>query len=201
MTQEDGDSSMNPVICMVWNVGKNSSLSTSEYVMTENIACHEEDSSMKQKRTGKRRNWHNPNPTVDIAITDGRRVVLIQRANEPFKGQWVFPGGFVEYNERVEDAAIREAKEETSLDVKLVDILGVYSDPHRDPRAHNISVVFVARWLEGEVMGGDDAAAAEWRDLKDLMPDDLAFDHGLVLQDLKSWLKDSSMTFWSAKER
>jgi ADP-ribose pyrophosphatase YjhB (NUDIX family) len=156
---------------------------------------------LKQEKIENKGDWQNPNPTVDIAITDGNRVVLVQRANEPFKGQWVFPGGFVEYNERVEDTAIREAKEETSLDIELVDILGVYSDPGRDPRAHNISTVFVGRKLEGEVMGGDDAAAAEWRDLEDLMPDDLAFDHGLILQDLKSWLRNSSMTYWSARER
>ncbi|TFG11473.1 NUDIX hydrolase [Candidatus Thorarchaeota archaeon] len=156
---------------------------------------------MTKNRPREKSEWQNPNPTVDVVITDGNRVVLIQRANEPFKGQWVFPGGFVEYNERVEDAAIREAKEETSLDIKLVDILGVYSDPDRDPRAHNISVVFVGRSLNGDVKGGDDAAAAEWRNLKDLIPDDLAFDHGLILQDLKSWLKDASMSFWSSKER
>ncbi|MGB6589920.1 MAG: NUDIX hydrolase [Candidatus Nitrosopolaris sp.] len=87
----------------------------------------------------------NPTPTVDIIIEDDSRILLVKRRNEPFKDHLVLPGAFVNEGEKVEDAAKREALEETSLDVDLIDILGVYSDPTRDPRGHNMSTVFIGR--------------------------------------------------------
>jgi ADP-ribose pyrophosphatase YjhB (NUDIX family) len=124
--------------------------------------------------------YRNPFPTVDIIIemeTGG--IVLIKRKNPPFG--WALPGGFVDYGESLESAAVREAEEETSLKVELQYQLGAYSDPHRDPRQHTISVVFVAR-AAGEPKAADDAADVGIFD-SDSVPDSLAFDHGKILQD------------------
>ncbi|MFV2082523.1 MAG: NUDIX domain-containing protein, partial [bacterium] len=102
--------------------------------------------------------FRNPFPTVDIVIeVDDAGIVLIKRKNPPHG--WAIPGGFVDYGESVEEAAVREAKEETALDVELVRLLGVYSDPDRDPRFHTVSTVFVAR-ASGTPVGQDDAAEA-----------------------------------------
>jgi len=124
--------------------------------------------------------YRNPFPTVDIIIemeTGG--IVLIKRKNPPFG--WALPGGFVDYGESLESAAVREAEEETSLKVELQYQLGAYSDPQRDPRQHTISVVFVAR-TAGEPKAADDAADVGIFD-SDSVPDSLAFDHGKILQD------------------
>ncbi len=98
----------------------------------------------------------NPTPTVDIIIEEASRILLIKRKNEPFKDHLALPGGFVNEGEKVEDAAKREAQEETSLVVDLIDILGVYSDPKRDPRGHNMSTVFIGRGLRNS---GDEIKA------------------------------------------
>ncbi|RLI30286.1 NUDIX hydrolase, partial [Candidatus Bathyarchaeota archaeon] len=86
-----------------------------------------------------------PRIAVDVVIVrkDGS-IVLIKRKNEPFKDHWAIPGGFVEYGERVEEAAIREAKEETGLEIRIKKLVGVYSDPNRDPRGHVISITYLA---------------------------------------------------------
>jgi len=123
--------------------------------------------------------YRNPFPTVDIIIEMDGGIVLIQRKNFPHG--WALPGGFVDYGESLEAAAIREAREETSLDVELISQLGAYSDPDRDPRQHTISVVFVAR-AKGKPEASDDAL-----DLAifhhDALPEQLTFDHGRILQD------------------
>ncbi|TFF95749.1 NUDIX hydrolase [Candidatus Thorarchaeota archaeon] len=142
----------------------------------------------------------NPVPTVDVIIYDQERIALIRRGQKPFKGQWALPGGFVEYGETVEEAAVRETREETNLDVRLVDVLGVYSAPDRDPRKHTISTVFVAEAVGGELMGGDDAADAAWLPLKSLDPSSLAFDHSTIVRDMIAWT-DRRRAFWSTKER
>ncbi|MFI5294419.1 MAG: NUDIX domain-containing protein [Thermodesulfovibrionales bacterium] len=121
----------------------------------------------------------NPVPTVDIIIKYAAGIVLIKRKNPP-EG-WALPGGFVDYGETLEDAAVREAKEETGLDVGLVRQFHSYSDPHRDPRQHTISTVFLAK-AEGEYAAGDDAAAIGVFSGLDL-PDNLAFDHRQILED------------------
>ncbi len=134
----------------------------------------------------KKTEFRNPFPTADIIIEiDGAGIVLIKRKNPPHG--WAIPGGFVDYGESVEAAAVREAKEETSLDVELTRLLGVYSDPDRDPRFHTVSTVFVAR-ASGTPIGQDDAAEARVF-TRDNLPDDLAFDHRSILDDYFSSLK------------
>jgi len=125
--------------------------------------------------------YRNPFPTVDVIIEVEGGIVLIQRKNPPYG--WALPGGFVDYGESLEEAAIREAKEETSLDVELVSQLGAYSDPDRDPRQHNISVVFLARSKrEGNPVASDDAIKVGIFDAGSL-PEELAFDHSRILKD------------------
>jgi ADP-ribose pyrophosphatase YjhB (NUDIX family) len=123
--------------------------------------------------------YRNPFPTVDIIIEMDGGIVLIRRKNPPYG--WALPGGFVDYGESLETAAIREAKEETSLSVELISQFGAYSDPNRDPRQHNISVVFKAK-ATGQPKAADDAKKIGVFD-RDSLPDDLAFDHGKILQD------------------
>jgi 8-oxo-dGTP diphosphatase len=119
---------------------------------------------------------------VDIIIVCPQRgVVLVRRRFAPLG--WALPGGFVDYGESVENAAVREALEETSLHVRLEELFGVYSDPARDARRHTISTVFIASTDSPEtVRGGDDAAQAAFFPLSAL-PAPLAFDHGAILHD------------------
>jgi len=126
--------------------------------------------------TGKHR---NPLPTVDIIIQYRGGVVLIRRRNPP-EG-WALPGGFVDYGESLEDAAVREAREETGLDVRLLRQFHTYSDPARDARFHTVTTVYIAV-ADGELEAGDDAAAAAVF-TKDSLPDDIAFDHRDILMD------------------
>jgi 8-oxo-dGTP diphosphatase len=128
--------------------------------------------------------YRNPSPTVDLIIEikdlRGRPgIVLIKRKNPPFG--WALPGGFVDYGESCEDAAVREAYEETSLRVRLIEQLHTYSAPDRDPRKHTITTVFIAR-AKGRPRGGDDAREAAVFALYKL-PKPLAFDHALILSD------------------
>ena len=145
----------------------------------------------------------NPALTVDLIIQKGSQVLSVKRKNEPFKGYLSLPGGFVDDGEKVEDAAKREAKEETSLDIQINAILGVYSDPKRDPRRHTISVVFVGVVPEGhmtEALAKDDAEEIEWLDLDRIENKKFGFDHKQILLDYKDWTK-SNGTFWSSKTR
>jgi 8-oxo-dGTP diphosphatase len=122
----------------------------------------------------------NPIPTVDLIIElKERGIVLIQRKNPP--PGWALPGGYVDYGESLEEAAVREAREETSLDVKLVRQFHSYSDPSRDPRQHTITTVFIGR-AEGEPAAADDAKEVGVFSREDL-PRDLAFDHEQILRD------------------
>jgi ADP-ribose pyrophosphatase YjhB (NUDIX family) len=126
------------------------------------------------------KSYQNPVPTVDIIIEleDGE-IVLIKRKNPPIG--WAIPGGFVDYGESLEEAAIREAKEETSLDVILLGQMHTYSKPDRDPRQHTISTVFMARG-KGLPVAADDAAEIGIF-TKDNLPDSLMFDHEQILTD------------------
>ncbi|HKH10487.1 MAG TPA: NUDIX hydrolase [Rubrobacter sp.] len=121
-----------------------------------------------------------PKLMVDVVIPSGDGVVLIRRAGDPFEGRWALPGGFVEVGETVEAAATREAAEETGLAVELARLVGVYSEPDRDPRGHNVSVAFLAR-----VVGGDLVAATDAAEVAVLDPDsvELAFDHRRIVAD------------------
>jgi 8-oxo-dGTP diphosphatase len=122
--------------------------------------------------------WKNPKPTVDTIIQIGEKIVLIKRKNPPYG--WALPGGFVDYGESLEAAAVREAYEETGLTVKLMELLYVYSDPNRDARQHNISAVFTAQ-ATGSPTAGDDAADAQLFSLSDLP--ELVFDHDQIVAD------------------
>lgn len=129
--------------------------------------------------------YRNPAPTVDIIIElidqPQRPIVLIERKNTPYG--WAIPGGFVDYGESVETAAKREAEEEVSLQVELVTLLGIYSDPKRDPRQHTMSTVYIAT-ATGEPQADDDAKSLgvflPWE-----FPTNLCFDHDLILKDYR----------------
>jgi 8-oxo-dGTP diphosphatase len=123
--------------------------------------------------------YRNPFPTVDIIIELESGIVLIDRRNEPFG--WALPGGFVDYGESLESAAVREAREETSLEISDLRLLGCYSDPARDNRMHTISTVFIATG-RGIPHAADDALdLAIFR--PDSLPERLCFDHARILSD------------------
>lgn len=125
------------------------------------------------------RSYRNPLPTVDIIIESDEGIILIERKNEPFG--WAIPGGFVDYGETLEQAAVREAQEETSLLITDLRLLGCYSDPRRDSRAHTISSVFVAKG-KGCPKAADDARSLAKFPLN-AIPGNLCFDHDKILGD------------------
>jgi len=124
-------------------------------------------------------NFRNPFPTVDIIIEIDSGIVMIERKNPP--PGWAIPGGFVDYGESVERAAVREAKEETCLDVKLTEQFYTYSDPRRDPRHHTLAVVFIAT-AQGAPRCADDARVAKIF-FENSLPTPIAFDHATILRD------------------
>jgi len=119
--------------------------------------------------------------TVDAIIPYKGGIVLIKRKNEPFKGYYALPGGIVEYGERVEDAAIREVMEETGLECIIKKLVGVYSDPERDPRGHFVSICFLMEVVGGELRASSDAEDVKIFKLKELPK--LAFDHEKMIKD------------------
>ena len=124
---------------------------------------------------------------VIIRVWEGEKfkgIVLVERKYPPVG--LALPGGFVEVGERVEEAAVREMKEETGLDVKLSGLLGVYSDPKRDPRFHVVSVVWIGD-AEGEPKAGSDAKIARVYKLEDIPFDKLVFDHARIIADFLRW--------------
>jgi 8-oxo-dGTP diphosphatase len=124
-----------------------------------------------------------PSLTVDVIIELGAGgIVLIQRKNPPYG--WALPGGYVEYGESMEQAVTREAREETGLVIRLKRQLHTYSDPHRDPRGHTVTTVYLAS-AEGEPTAGDDAGGVRVFPA-DRIPDDLAFDHAAILEDYRT---------------
>ncbi len=125
--------------------------------------------------------YRNPVPTVDLIIEVERgTIILIERRNEPLG--WALPGGYVDYGESLEAAALREAREETSLEVDLLGQFHTYSDPSRDPRQHNISTVFIARARDGRPRAASDAKNLGVFS-RDNLPEPLVFDHAQILQD------------------
>jgi 8-oxo-dGTP diphosphatase len=144
--------------------------------------------------------YRNPTPTVDVILQRDSKVLMIRRKKDPFKGQLALPGGFVNEGETAEDAMKREAMEETSLEVEPIEILGIYSDPKRDPRKHILTVAFVGIIVGGTDKAGDDAESIEWVELADIERKQIAFDHAMILCDYKKW-KSAGGTFWSSKRR
>lgn len=124
--------------------------------------------------------------TVDAIIPYKGGIVLVRRRNEPFKGCYALPGGIVEYGERVEDAVVREVREETGLRVAIERLVGVYSDPSRDPRGHFVSVCYLVRALGGELKAGSDAEGVKVFKLNELP--ELAFDHAEMIKDAEVML-------------
>ena len=126
-------------------------------------------------------------PTTPLLTVDGivrnreGKFLLIRRKNPPFQGQWALPGGFVDVGETVEAACARELKEETGLTVVVERLLGVYSDPKRDPRGHTVGIVFACSCAHENAKGGDDALEARWLTPEEARP--LAFDHETILED------------------
>ena len=139
-----------------------------------NLTCPACGAAVKQYR--------NPFPTVDIIIELDKKIVLIKRKNPPHG--WALPGGFVDYGESLEAAAIREAREETSLNISNLKLLGCYSDPARDERMHTITTVFIAQ-ANGVPQAADDAAELALF-LPDELPAPLCFDHARILADYRS---------------
>jgi 8-oxo-dGTP diphosphatase len=133
---------------------------------------------------------------VDAIIERDNSLLFIKRRKGTFKGALSFPGGKVDVGEKVEDAVKRETLEETSLNIEPLDILGVYSDPKRDPRRHKISITFIARVISGKAKAGDDAESVEWLSINNKR--NFAFDHNKILEDYRKWRKTKG-TYWSSK--
>lgn len=127
---------------------------------------------------------------IELIDRPEKSIVLIERRNPPFG--WALPGGFVDVGESLEQAAVREAREETCLDVKLKILLGCYSNPQRDPRGHTVSPVYIAE-ARGVPQAADDAKNLRCVPTTDL-PDDLVFDHGLILSDYRHYLQTGEIT-------
>jgi len=131
----------------------------------------------------KMRKFRKPRFAVDAVIINdsGKKVLLIRRGHEPHKGMWALPGGLFDRNETTEEAVVREAKEETNIDVEVRGLIGVYSGPGRDPRGPNVAVAYLCKKLKGRAKGGDDAAEAKW--FNRIKRSELAFDHAQILED------------------
>jgi 8-oxo-dGTP diphosphatase len=144
------------------------------------MADKKDELNFAPSRGGLVKEHRNPVPTVDIIIEHGQGIVLILRRNEP--RLWAIPGGFCDYGESLEQAAVREAREETGLEVELIEQFHTYSDPRRDPRQHTITTVYIGRVIRGTLQAQDDAqeigAFSE-----DALPAVLAFDHAQILGD------------------
>jgi len=124
-----------------------------------------------------------PRVTVDAFVRDRRgRLLLVKRGRPPFLGSWALPGGFCEYGETTETCCARETREETGVTIDVGRVLGVYSDPGRDPRWHTVTVLYEARPVGGTARGSDDAAEARWFGKKELAGLEFAFDHGMIIR-------------------
>jgi 8-oxo-dGTP diphosphatase len=134
-----------------------------------------------------------PALATDCVVIDAKmRLLLIRRGHAPFKGKYALPGGFVDVGEAVEDGCRRELMEETGVKAGKLQLIGVYSDPRRDPRGHTCSVAFLTRVRSATPTAGDDAAAAEW--IEDWASIELAFDHGQIVADARRALRKDRQT-------
>jgi len=124
--------------------------------------------------------YRNPALAVDAIVIKNGRILLVKRRNDPYKGKMALPGGFVEYGERTEDAVLRELREETGMEGRVKKLVGVFSDPMRDPRGHVVSIAYLIEPKSEEVQAGDDAAECEWVRIESAR--DLAFDHADIIK-------------------
>ena len=122
-----------------------------------------------------------PKITADGIIIKDKKILLIKRKNQPFQGKWALPGGFVDYGEKTEDTVVREVLEETGLKTKIRELVGVYSDPSRDPRGHTITVAYLLEILGGKLKSGADSSDAKFFNIDELP--DLSFDHNKIIED------------------
>ena len=122
-----------------------------------------------------------PRVAVDAILVERGKLLVVSRGRDPFRGQPALPGGRVELGERAEEAVLREVLEETGLKVRIASLVGVYSDPGRDPRGHTISIAYAVARMGGVPKAGTDAAAVQWVDLSRLPR--LAFDHSQIVSD------------------
>jgi len=130
--------------------------------------------------------FKNPGVTADIIIEKEDKILLVKRKNDPFKGKWALPGGFLDFGkETIEETAARELKEETGLNLLEYELLNVYSKPNRDPRIHTVSLVYIGKKYDGTAEAGDDAEEIGYFPL-DSLPE-LAFDHARILRDYLAW--------------
>jgi len=126
-------------------------------------------------------NYNSPKLTVDGVVIKDIKILLIKRKRQPFKGKWALPGGFVEYGEKTEDATVREVLEETGLKTKISHLVGVYSDPDRDPRGHTITIVYNLEISGGKMESSGDACDINFFNVNKLPQ--LSFDHNSIIQD------------------
>ena len=124
-------------------------------------------------------NFKKPSITIDGIIIKNKKILLIKRKNPPFQGKWALPGGFVEYGETTENAVFREVFEETGLKTKINQLVGVFSDPNRDPRGHTITIVYLLDIVEGELKAKDDASDVKFFGVKNLPS--MSFDHKEII--------------------
>ena len=126
----------------------------------------------------------SPYLTVDaVIICEDDSTVLIKRKYDPYKDSWALPGGFVEWGETVESAVVREVKEETGLEVEIIKLVGVYSDPKRDPRGHTVTICYLTRRINGNLKADTDASTAQHFKKDEILKLKLAFDHDTILKD------------------
>ncbi len=124
-----------------------------------------------------------PALAVDAIVESGDEILLIKRRKEPFKGYYALPGGFVECGESCEKAVVREVEEETGIKVRVKELLGVYSEPTRDPRGHVVSICYIAEVAGGSLRYGSDASDARFFNINDVKKMKLAFDHSKIIDD------------------
>ena len=130
--------------------------------------------------------YRGPKTAIDAVILEpNESIILITRKFPPYANHWALPGGFVELGEEVEDTVRREVREETNLNIEIIRVIGVYSDPERDPRGHVISIAYLCRRKNGvqSLKGGDDAKVAKVYQREQLEKLDLAFDHKIIIRD------------------